>query len=135
MGQLSRLKGKKGEQEAVHLFRSLGFTKARRRLSQYQSSCGADLENVEPFVVQVTRGSKSIQKALREAQAEVKNEEIALALKREDRGVWLVAFTWTDFLKTLRFFNRSSLPLSEDKPPLASGLPPLSSPAGHTLSA
>lgn len=102
MGKLSRTKGKRTENEAAGLWRQAGFPFARRNLTQFQERSGRDLLNTEPFLVQIKAGANpSVWQALREAQAEAKKGEIPIAMVKKDRGEWVVAMSWKEFLKVL----------------------------------
>ena len=102
MGKLSRTKGKRTELECVQLWRQAGFPFARRNLTQFQERSGRDLLNTEPFLVQIKAGANpSVWQALKEAEGEAKKEEIPVAMVKRDRGEWIVAMSWKEFLKVL----------------------------------
>jgi len=96
-GKFSRDKGAKAEREAASLWRLAGFP-ARRRLSQYQERCGADLEGTDPYLVQVKVGKNpNVWEALEEAVKEAKDGQIPVAMIKKDRKQWIVVIKWNDF--------------------------------------
>jgi hypothetical protein len=102
MSKYQRNKGRRSEQQAAELWRKIGFPFCRRNISQYQERSGRDLVNTEPYLVQIKVGANpSIWKALREAQAEAKKDEIPLAMVKRDRGEWVVVMGWRSFTRVM----------------------------------
>lgn len=108
MGKLSRTKGANFEREIAKYFQDMGWSKARRKLSQYQETDGCDLENVEPFVVQCKSGKKiNVLIAFKEALGSSKKGEIPMAVVKWDRnkplfvldqeGITRLLNAWTDY--------------------------------------
>lgn len=98
MGKKSRTKGAVAENEVCKMLSDF-YPNAARELSQYQSSCGRDLRETQPWCVQVKRykslapGMKRL--AYEEARGACDEEyKLPLVFYREDRKKWRVL---TDF--------------------------------------
>ena len=100
MGALSRRKGRRYEQELVHLFReAMSGAEVRRGL---QSRGGEEVPDVDcpVFWLEAKRGKKpNVRAALRQAQAAAPQGRIPLAVIRDDRAEAFVALSLEDFLE------------------------------------
>lgn len=100
MGALSRRKGRRYEQELVHLFRdAMPDAEIRRGL---QSRGGAEVPDVDcpVFWLESKRGKKpNVRAALQQATAAAPKGRIPLAVIRDDRAEAFVALSLDDFLE------------------------------------
>ena len=100
MGALSRRKGRRYEQELVHLFReAMPGAEVRRGL---QSRGGEEVPDVDcpVFWLESKRGRKpNVRAALRQAEAAAPQGRIPLAVIRDDRQEAFVALSLRDFLE------------------------------------
>ena len=100
MGALSRRKGRRYEQELVHLFReAMPGAEVRRGL---QSRGGEEVPDVDcpVFWMEAKRGKKpNVRAALRQAEAAAPQGRIPLAVIRDDRQEAFVALSLEDFLE------------------------------------
>lgn len=109
MGKLSRNKGASEERRVANLYKKFGWPKVRRMLSQYQQSSGRDLENVQPFCIQVKAGKSvyhpiHLTKALSEAFDAAEKREIPIVHSRKDGGgsiVFMAEEDWFRFVELL----------------------------------
>lgn len=118
MGKLSRNKGASEERRIANLYKQLGWNEARRFLGQYQESSGRDIENVEPFCIQVKTGKSAytpgqMAKALSEAFEEALKGEIPIVHSRkngESEGiVFMHEKDWFVFVECLsNFINKEN---------------------------
>ena len=103
MGALSRRKGRRYEQELVHLFReAMPGAEVRRGL---QSRGGEEVPDVDcpVFWLESKRGRKpNVRAALRQAEAAAPQGRIPLAVIRDDRQEAFVALSLEDFLEFVR---------------------------------
>ena len=103
MGALSRRKGRRYEQELVHLFReAMPGAEVRRGL---QSRGGEEVPDVDcpVFWLESKRGRKpNVRAALRQAEAAAPQGRIPLAVIRDDRQEAFVALSLRDFLELVR---------------------------------
>lgn len=110
MGKLSRNKGAAEERRVASEYKKRGWDKVRRMLSQYQQSSGRDLENVEPFCIQVKVGESvhspiHLTKALSEAFSAAKKKEIPIVHSRKNGEkqavVYMMEEDWFRFVELL----------------------------------
>ena len=103
MGALSRRKGRRYEQELVHLFReAMPGAEVKRGL---QSRGGEEVPDVDcpVFWLEAKRGKKpNVRAALKQALENAPQGRIPLAVIRDDRSEAFVALSLDDFLELLR---------------------------------
>ena len=103
MGALSRRKGRRYEQELVHLFReAMPGAEVRRGL---QSRGGEEVPDVDcpVFWLEAKRGKKpNVRAALAQAAGAAPQGRIPLAVIRDDREEAFVALSLEDFLEFVR---------------------------------
>ena len=103
MGAHSRRKGRRYEQELVHLFRDvMPGADVRRGL---QSRGGEEVPDVDcpVFWLEAKRGKKpNVRAALRQATDAAPKGRIPLAVIRDDRAEGFVALSLDDFLELVR---------------------------------
>ena len=103
MGAHSRRKGRRYEQELVHLFRdAMPGAEVRRGL---QSRGGEEVPDVDcpVFWLEAKRGKKpNVRAALRQATDAAPKGRIPLAVVRDDRAEAFVALSLDDFLELVR---------------------------------
>lgn len=110
MGKLSRNKGAAEERRVANEYKKRGWPEARRYLSQYQQSDGRDLENVEPFCIQIKTGAAAytaglMAKALSEAFSAAGKTQIPIVHTRKNgdsKGlVYMAEEDWFRFVELL----------------------------------
>lgn len=103
MGALSRRKGRRFEQELVHLFREvMPGAEVRRGLQSRSGDEVADLD-CPVFWIEAKRGRlPNVRAALRQAEAATPKGRIPLAVIRDDRAEAFVALSLDDFLELVR---------------------------------
>lgn len=103
MGALSRRKGRRYEQELVHLFReAMPGAEVRRGL---QSRGGDEVPDIDcpVFWLESKRGKRpNVRAALRQATDTASRGRIPLAVIRDDRAEAFVALSLEDFLELVR---------------------------------
>ena len=103
MGALSRRKGRRFEQELVHLFReAMPGAEVRRGLQSRGGEEVADLD-CPVFWIEAKRGRKpNVRGALLQATEDAPKGRIPLAVIRDDRAESFVALSLEDFLELVR---------------------------------
>ena len=103
MGALSRRKGRRFEQELVHLFRgAMPGANVRRGL---QSRGGEEVPDLDcpVFWIEAKRGRKpNVRAALKQAEETAPKGRIPLAVIRDDRAESFVVASLEDFLELVR---------------------------------
>ena len=103
MGALSRRKGRRFEQELVHLFRdAMPGANVRRGL---QSRGGEEVPDLDcpVFWIEAKRGRKpNVRAALKQAEETAPKGRIPLAVIRDDRAESFVVASLGDFLELVR---------------------------------
>lgn len=80
MGKYQRNKGASFERRRARWWQKLGWSEARRNLSQYQKRDGKDIVNTEPYVEQCKVGKRiSVLAAYKEAKESASSKEIPIA--------------------------------------------------------
>jgi hypothetical protein len=101
MGARSRRKGKRTENEAAALLRTV-FPNARRALGQVRTSSGRDFDGTPGFCLQLKAGANpSWSAAMREAEASARAGEVAVGLTRRDREGTYAHVRLADLLELL----------------------------------
>jgi len=103
MGALSRRKGRRFEQELVHLFReAMPGAEVRRGLQSRGGEEVADLD-CPVFWIEAKRGRQpNVRAALRQAETNTPKGRIPLAVIRDDRAEAFVSLSLDDFLELVR---------------------------------
>lgn len=120
MGKLSRQKGANEERRVANLYKQHGWPNVRRMLSQYQASSGRDLENVEPFCIQVKTGKDAfspvhLTKALSEAYSAANKSEIPIIHSRKMNTDAVVIMTEKDWFRFIEIFGGLYVQKSNNK--------------------
>jgi hypothetical protein len=98
MGKSQRDKGAAFERRRARWWQRLGWSDARRNLSQYQKRDGKDIVNTEPYVEQCKVGKKiNILSAYKEAKESASSQEVPLAAIHYDDEDTLIVLSEKDF--------------------------------------
>ena len=97
-GKFSRNKGAREERRRANWWKKLGWTDARRNLTQYQKTDGKDIDNTEPYVEQCKVGKKiNVLSAYKEAKGAASSKEIPIASIHYDGEETLIVIGEKDF--------------------------------------
>ena len=108
MPKNSRAKGARGERELSSKLKEYGFN--TRRGQQYCGANGdADVVGLQGIHIECKRVEKlNIYNALKQAENDKKQDEIAVVMHRKDREQWLVTMDFDDWIK---MYNESKAEL------------------------
>ncbi len=100
----NREKGKRGERWAANAIKHI-FPKVRRNAGEQAQSGGVDLENTDPFNIEVKIGkaykSKMIRSLIDQVEAEGKDSCMDVVLVKPDREKAYVLMPFEDWLEVL----------------------------------
>jgi len=101
----NRRKGARFENEIARRLKDATGHSFKRNLNQYREQDGKDLETDLPLIIQAKhRRFIDVQKALGEAEGEVKKGEMPVAILRWHKGKTVAVLNLDDFLDLLRLW-------------------------------
>ena len=100
----SRAKGKRGELEAVHIFRDYGWPNARRTSDGRAQSARGDLAGgPDGCHIEIKRVQRlNITKALSQAVTEAKAADVPIVVHRPNDHAWMATLPLEDLLPLLK---------------------------------
>lgn len=105
MGESQRVKGRRGEEELVHILRDqYGYEAKRGMVFLHQS----DLIGLSGIHVECKRNERlNIWEAMRQAvtEAAIRNDGLPTVFHRRNRGEWLVTMRLTDWIDLYGAWN------------------------------
>ena len=117
MGASQRAKGVRGELEAAHLFRDIGF-RARRGVGQWQSATlcpDVVLDDLPNYWIEVKRGAEVKPFEALEQAIKACGKKIPIAITRKDKGKHSATMRLDDWLFIRRGFCADGQGASEAK--------------------
>ena len=95
----SKVKGATGEREIAKILKEKGFTGARRGQQYCGANGDADVIGIEGVHIEVKRVEKlNVENALKQAERDKKENEIATVFHRKNREEWKVTLRLDDFI-------------------------------------
>ena len=95
----SKVKGATGEREIAKILKEKGFTEARRGQQYCGANGDADVIGIEGVHIEVKRVEKlNVENALKQAERDKKENEIATVFHRKNREEWKVTLRLDDFI-------------------------------------